>query len=578
MHYTLKAALLGVSITLAAPALAQEPVGYWQGTLSTPGGTLPLGVHIERGPGGELSGTLDSPDQQAFDIPLSDIEASGDRLSFHVPAINGRFEAEWQSDAQHWAGSWSQGAAALPLVLTAGKRPDRAPASPRPAMSPPTEWEIPADERIVTLLDQRIAQRPGTGMVAGVIDSGGQRIIARGPSGAAPFDAETIFEIGSLTKVFTGLLLADMAGDGIVSLDDPVVRYLPAGAAVPMRGGQQITLENLSRQDSGLPRLPGNLSPADLRDPYADYTEAQLLEFLANYELPRDIGSEYEYSNLGVGLLGYALARAAGTDFETLVRTRILEPLGMDDTAIALTQAQEARFATGRDEYNRPTLAWNLPVLAGAGALRSTAGDMLRFLQAAMDPRSPLAPAMQMAVGAPREAPGYRAGLGWMLLPAPTGTILMHGGGTGGFRTHMALQPDSRRAVVVLTNSAVEPSANDIALHLLAGAPVAKAGPAPDAPQVVARGETVELTTEQLDRVVGTWRLTPDMHIAISRRGEQLFAAVTGQGALPIFPRTPLEFFWRAVNAEVVFVEEGGRISRAIFTQNGNSTPLTKIE
>lgn len=576
MRSILTAAMFGASIAVAAPALAQEPVGYWQGTLSTPGGTLPLGVNIERGAGGELTGTLDSPAQRSFDIPLADIEATGNRLSFRVPAVNGFYEAEWQADAAEWAGIWSQGPMALPLVLSAGERPERAAAAARPAL--PADWEIPADEQIAALLEQRIAQRPGTGMVAGIVDRSGTRTLARGPSGASSFDADTIFEIGSMTKVFTGLLLADMAADGTVSLDDPVARYLPEGATMPTRGGQQITLKNLSRQDSGLPRLPSNMIPADPRDPYADYTEAQLLDFLAGYELQRDIGSEYEYSNLGVGLLGYALARAAGTDYETLVRTRILEPLGMHDTSIALTQAHQARFATGRDEFNRPTSAWSLPALAGAGALRSTAGDMLKFVRAALDPQSPLAPAMRAAVADPRQAPGFKAGLGWMMLPAPSGTILMHGGGTGGFRTYMALQPENERAVVVLTNSAVEPSAQDIALHLLAGAPVAEIGPIPDAPPMVAADEVVELTEEQLERVVGTWRLTPALNIEITRQGDQLLAAVTGQGALPIFPRAPLEFFWRAVNAEVVFIEEDGRIARGIFTQDGSSMPLTKID
>ncbi|WP_170001854.1 serine hydrolase domain-containing protein [Pseudopontixanthobacter vadosimaris] len=211
-------------------------------------------------------------------------------------------------------------------------------------------------------------------------------------------------------------------------------------------------------------------------------------------------------------------AAAISGEAEPLVRARILDPLGMHDTSITLTPAQKARFAAGRDEYNRPTPAWNLPVLAGAGALRSTAGDMVKFLQAALDPQSPIAPAMRLALAEPRDAPGFRAGLGWMLLPAPTGTILMHGGGTGGFRTYMALQPESQRAIVMLTNSAVEPAVQDIALHLLAGAPLAEAGPVADAPPRVAQGD------------------------------------------------------------EVVFIEEGGRIARAMFTQNGNSMPLTKVD
>ena len=186
-------------------------------------------------------------------------------------------------------------------------------------------------------------------MVLGVLEPAGTRIVARGPAGAPAFDAGTVFEIGSMTKVFTALLLADMALKGEIALDDPVEKYLPDGATMPVRNGKAITLRHLTMQNSGLPRLPDNMPYADPEDPYADYTEQNLLDFLAGYELPRDPGAEYEYSNLGVGLLGHVLARAAGKDYETLLRERILDPLGMDDTAIALSPAMQARFATPHD-------------------------------------------------------------------------------------------------------------------------------------------------------------------------------------------------------------------------------------
>ena len=572
----LKTTSFVIAVAIAAPAYAQDPVGYWQGTLSTGAGSLPIGVSIERGDDGELTGSVDSPSQQSFGIPISDVQMTGDRLSFKVPAVGGIYEGEWRADENRWAGSWSQAGATLPLSLVAGERPPRPAAAPRKAL--PSEWDIPARETITDIVDERLAPRTGTGMVVGLVEGDVVETIARGPSGDAEFDADTVFEIGSMTKVFTGLLLADMAADGTVSLDDPVSKYLPAGATMPTRGGRQITLRNLSQQDSGLPRLPANMSPADASNPYADYGEQQLLDFLASYELTRDIGSEYEYSNLGVGLLGYALARAADTDYETLLRERILSPLGMSDTAIALSPDQQQRFAVGRDAYNRPTSAWDLPVLAGAGALRSTASDMLKFVKAALDPQSPISQAMQLALADPREGPGFQAGLGWMILSAPSGTILMHGGGTGGFRTHMALQPENDRAVVVLTNSAVDPGAQDIALHLLAGAPVAEAGAIPEAPQQVELGDVASLTNAQMNRVLGTWQLAPGLAIEITREGEQLYAAVTGQAALPIFPRSPLAFFWRAVNAEVVFTEEDGRITGGTFTQDGSSLPVTRAK
>src|SRR5690606_17265741 len=186
-----------------------------------------------------------------------------------------------------------------------------------------------------------------------------------------------------ISKVFTALLLADMASKGEVSLDDPAEKFLPEGATIPERGGKKITLAHLSTHTSGLPRLADNMPFADPEDPYADYTEAMMLAFLAQYELTRDIGEQWEYSNLGVGLLGYLLGRAAGSDYETLLRERITGPLGMTDTAITLSAEQEARFAPGLDIYMQPARPWHLNVLAGAGGIRSTANDMLEFASAA---------------------------------------------------------------------------------------------------------------------------------------------------------------------------------------------------
>lgn len=335
---------------------------------------------------------------------------------------------------------------------------------------------LPGDAAIGAALDRRIAQRAGVGMVAGIIAAGESRVVARGPAGAPGFDADTLFEIASLTKLFTALLLADMALRGEVSLDDPAQKYLPAGVTMPTRGGRQITLRDLAMHVSGLPRLPDNIAHADPADPYAAYTESDLLDFLRDHELARDAGSRVEYSNLGVGLLGYLLGRAAGRDYADLLRERITGPLGMEDTAIALSPAQQARFAPGHDAALQPAPPWHFAALAGAGALRSTMADMLIFAAAALDPRSPIADAMALSLES-RAAAGPQAdfALGWMVAKPGSVELLLHSGGTGGHRSSIALDPASGRGVVVLTNSAVEPSTEDIALHLLAGAPPAAA-------------------------------------------------------------------------------------------------------
>jgi CubicO group peptidase (beta-lactamase class C family) len=192
--------------------------------------------------------------------------------------------------------------------------------------------QTPSDERILQILAERVSREDlGIGMVVGIVDANGRRIIAYGSlakSDSRRVDGDTVFDIGSVTKEFTSLLLTDMARRGEVRLTDPVSKYLPKGVRVPERNGRKITLADLSTHSSGLPRMPSNFNPKDNANPYVAYTVEQLYEFLSTYELTRDIGSQYEYSNLGAGLLGHVLALRAGKSYEELVLSRITGPWG----------------------------------------------------------------------------------------------------------------------------------------------------------------------------------------------------------------------------------------------------------
>ena len=571
-------AITGLFMMMASPALAQQAEGLWFGTLEVDAATsLAIVVEISRDGDGALTGTIDSPDQNAFGMPLTEVSGEDGKLAFVQAAIGARYEAGWNADKQAWTGTFFQGGFSWLLDLTAGRQEDR-----REPVLLPAEWEIPADTALGDLLARRIAGREGAGIVAAVLEPGENgpvtRIVSRGPYSDAGFDGDTVFEIGSMTKVFTALLLTDMALKGEVSLDDPVARYLPDGAVMPTRNGAEITLSQLSHQISGLPRLPDNMPYGDPDDPYADYTEALLLEFLGRYALTRDIGGQYEYSNLGVGLLGYVLARAAGEpDYESLVRHRILYPLGMQDTAITLTPGMQGRFATPHDIYMRPASPWAIPVIGGAGALRSTANDMLIFLAATLDPQSPIGPAMELAV-AERYVPGEGAQypLGWMLARAPSGDVLHHGGGTGGFRTHMAVQPARNRAVVVLTNAAIEPSASDIAMHMITGMPPAHETPVPPPPSPAPVREEVSLDPAQLAHVAGTYAMAPGMVMNVVLSDDGLTAQLSGQPAFPIFAMGPLEFFLKVVDARLVFSETDGVVTGATLFQNGREIPMER--
>jgi CubicO group peptidase (beta-lactamase class C family) len=275
-----------------------------------------------------------------------------------------------------------------------------------------------SDAAIRQILAQRVdLDHQSRGMVVGVIEPRGQRVIAHGlmGGGGKPVDGQTLFEIGSVTKALTSLLLADMVRRGEVKLEDPVADHLPAGTVVPTRNGKAITLIDLATHTSGLPRLPTNMAMKDPLNPYADYTEAQLDAFLRDYALPREVGATYEYSNLGVGLLGRALAYRAGGDYETVLKERVLAPLRMTDTAIALSPTQAARFSSGHNAALEVTPHWNLPSLAGAGALRSTADDLLRLLAAELGyVDTPLKAAMADQLVPRRPAGGeVSVALGW---------------------------------------------------------------------------------------------------------------------------------------------------------------------
>jgi CubicO group peptidase (beta-lactamase class C family) len=540
-------------------------VGDWHGSLDVNGTKLPLAVHIQQGADGKLTGTMDSPNQGAIGLPIGEVSMDAGVLTVTVPQVQGSYAGKWDAETGRWRGEWRQGGAALPLDFEAGLLPASAVTPPPPL---PENWTIPADAEIARLIGERNAARAGQGMVVGVLEPGGQRVIAGGPAGVPAFDGSSLFEIGSITKVFTALLLADMANKGEVSLDDPAAKYLPAGHRMPERGGRQITLRDLSQHVSGLPRLADNMPYGDPEDPYADYTEELLLAFLDGYELTRDIGAQFEYSNFGVGLLGYLLARVAGKDYETLLAERITGPLGMRDTVVTLPRG--AHVVPGFDSYMRPAKPWNkVPANVAAGGIRSTANDLLRFAGAVIDPQSPIADAVRTAV-ANRSTVSPTQALGWQVWrPGQEGEILTHGGATGGYRSALFIEHKRGNAVVVLVNSGVEPSADDFALHLMVGARLAPLQPVPAVPPPPVARTEVALPIAELDRVVGAYDYGDGIQF-ITREGTVMRSARAGVPTLQIFPEAPLQFFFKAINAQLRFTtDDSGKVTGVTFTQPG---------
>jgi serine-type D-Ala-D-Ala carboxypeptidase/endopeptidase len=443
---------------------------------------------------------------------------------------------------------------------------------------PAAQSTMPTDSEIRQILVDRIdVQHQSVGLVVGVIGPEGRRVIAYGQLNQGdprPLTGDTIFEIGSVTKVFTSLLLEDMVQRGEVALDDPVQKFLPASVKMPEGDGRQITLVDLSTHTSGLPRLPTNLKPADPNNPYADYSVDHLYQFLSGYQLLRAPGSQYEYSNLGGGLLGHVLALRAGMSYEASVRSRICDPLGMKDTRITLTPEMKERFAVGHNQALEPVENWDLPTLAGAGALRSTANDMLTFLAANLGyTKSPLAPAMaaMLKVRRPTGMPGLEIALGWHVRTVDGKEIVWHNGGTGGYRSFMGFDPAARTGVVALSNTFTTIGVDDIAMHLLD----AKAPLAPPAKQHT----QVKVDPKIYDGYVGTYQLAQNFIITITRDGDHLFEQATGQPKFEIFPESERDFFLKVVDAQITFVTDGtGRATELILHQNGRDVHGKRFE
>ena len=366
-------------------------------------------------------------------------------------------------DPRMVARTWSLAVIGAVLLLSLASRAEQTPSA---------SATLPPDAEVLATIKQRVDDKRSAGIVVGLLDATGTtRIVAYGDPGPgqAPLDGDTVFEIGSISKVFTATALASLVLDGTVSLDDPVQKFLPARVTMPARNGKAITLGHLSSQNSGLPRMPSNFTPKDQSNPYADYTVDQMYAFLSGYQLPRDPGEQFEYSNLGVGLLGHVLSLATRMPYEQLERERIWAPLGMTHTAITFTPWMTQHLALGHDAQGRVVANWDLPTFAGAGAIRSTTKDMLLFAAANLHPeRGPLGPAVALAQRERASAgnPNTGIGLNWIIRKAATAPIVWHNGGTAGYRTFLGLVPSKHMAVVVLTNSGGA-GADDIGFHFL---------------------------------------------------------------------------------------------------------------
>ena len=373
--------------TFVAAAKPSRVDGIWLGSLQAGGATLRLQVHVKNDSAGQEYCTVDSLDQGSMGIGCGNAALSGDDFSFDVPAVKGHYAGKLSADSNTLAGAWSQGGNSLPLTLArqAAAIAAKPIALPKfdPAMAPVDANGLQAvlDRDFAEALKSgELTPATGGGVSIAVVEHGVRRVFSYGV--AKP---DSIFEIGSITKTFTGLILSQMVEQGKVKFEDPVRELLPPGT-VEKPAGAEITLLDLATQHSGLPRMPDNFTPVNNENPYADYRAANLYAYMAKHGVAKPEKTEFLYSNLGFGLLGQALSVRAGKAYPALLQEEVLAPLGMRDTNIALTPSQQARFLPGHTADHKPAHAWDLDAFAGAGAIRSTAPDMLTYVEANLHP------------------------------------------------------------------------------------------------------------------------------------------------------------------------------------------------
>ncbi len=435
--------------------------GIWLGTLSVGGQSLRAQLHVKSDSVGHEFCAFDSLDQHAMGLECANVVFSGNDFSFDVPMVRGHWSGNLAADGNGLAGIWNQGS---PLPLNFTRQSVALAAKP---MSPPDPALAPVSASdLQSVLDKDLAEALKTGQLApstgagvsiAVVDHGVRRVFSYGTAKAG-----SIFEIGSITKTFTGLILSQMVEQGKVRFSDPVRELLPPGI-VAKPAGDEITLLDIATQHSGLPRMPDNFKPVDSGNPYADYGPSALYAFLTKHSVAKPAAPGFLYSNVGFGLLGQALAVRSSLSYSALLKEEVIDPLGLKDTTISLSPEQLTRFIPGHGADHQPAQAWDLNAFAGAGGIRSTAADMLTYLEDNLHPEA-LKPAAKSSAASTLSAaltqqhelraeamPGTRIALAW-LFDSESGNY-WHNGATGGYSAYAFFNPKGDYAAVVLLNT-----------------------------------------------------------------------------------------------------------------------------
>jgi serine-type D-Ala-D-Ala carboxypeptidase/endopeptidase len=440
------------------------------------------------------------------------------------------------------------------FAVTACSRP--APVAPPVIAVESGRYRDEVEAQVKPMLEAELV----SGLVVGLYNAGRTEVygFGRGPGSAAP-DGNTLFELGPVTQVYTNLLLADAVQRREVELDTPVSELLPAGVTVPVRDKVAITLKHLSLHASGLPRVPpGVVAAGNAQDPYGKYGEDVLYNDLIGTELETTPGTQIAYSTFGAGLLGFALGRKLGGGYSKALADRVLRPLELKDTFIAVPAAARARRAAGTTDDLAPAPAWTFDALAGAGAVVSTVNDQLRLLDAELDAAEGSTQALRRAMKLTQEGQldgvGENQGLGWMIDSAGR---YWHNGSTGGFRAYIGFDPKNKRGIVVLaaTATSVVDRLVDALYKILEGAP-------PPPLQLAGAAE--------LPPFAGTYALG-NVKLKVVVAGKRMYLEGPGEPRHRMAPLSDHQFWIEGLQSLASFEKSGDKVARVVFAVAGRT-------
>ena len=438
----------------------------------------------------------------------------------------------------------------------------------------PISAQLPNDSTLTRVVRERVESGRSAGIIVGLIGSDGSTRIGswrKDENGSGPISNDAVFEIGSITKPFVGILLADMAARGELRIEDPVSAHLPAQVRVPSRSGRDITLADLATHFSGLPNSRGDFVPADPTNPYADYNRDDLFVFLSGHTLARDIGSQFEYSSLGFSLLGEALAHRSGKPFGDLLKERVLTPLGMNDTAVGSTESMRKRLVPGHDASGNLAANWTFGVFAPSGALHSTLHDMLKFVKANLHPSAtPLSSAIDASHKIQRTvSPNVHVGLGWIYYSEGSDSVIYHPGETGGYHAFVGFNRAKKTGVVVLSNSRT--NVDDIGFHFLMSSPLE-----PLAAHIASRTE-VQVPISTLRKYAGEYQFGEERWRIVLENGK-LFG-VSSREKYQLHAESDRKFFVYEFDEQYEFeVDRAGNVSGVVEHSRGNARRGQKVQ